>query len=79
MFYLTLNAQAAAMRGDYGTERYEQQDFQKKTASVFENLQDDSWKVRYNLVFIHVSYKVGSVIIFCFVCPPATISLNPSI
>ncbi|PVD18339.1 hypothetical protein C0Q70_20888 [Pomacea canaliculata] len=45
VFYLTLNAQEAAMRGDYGTERYEQQDFQKKTASVFENLQDDSWKV----------------------------------
>ncbi|KAH3806789.1 hypothetical protein DPMN_135115 [Dreissena polymorpha] len=43
--YLTLSSEAAAKRGNYGEERYEQTDFQKKVADNFAALTEDSWKV----------------------------------
>lgn len=43
--YLTLSSEAAAQRGNYGEERYEQTDFQKKVADNFAALTEDSWKV----------------------------------
>ena len=47
--YLTLSSEAAARRGNYGEERYEQTDFQKKVADNFAALTEDSWKVGGNV------------------------------
>jgi dTMP kinase len=45
VLYLTLSSEVAAKRGGFGIERYEQTDFQKKVASNFELLKDESWQV----------------------------------
>lgn len=45
VLYLTLSSEAAAKRGGFGVERYEQTDFQKTVAENFERLKDDDWKV----------------------------------
>lgn len=45
VLYLTLSSEAAAKRGGFGDERYEQTDFQKKVAENFDLLKDDSWQV----------------------------------
>ena len=39
--------QKAAERGGYGTERYEQLEFQKKVAEHYRTLYDASWKVAF--------------------------------
>ena len=45
VLYLTLSSEAAAKRGGFGVERYEQTEFQKKVAENFEKLQDKDWRV----------------------------------
>ncbi|XP_064614850.1 thymidylate kinase-like [Liolophura sinensis] len=45
VIYLTLNQQEAARRGGFGTERYEQAEFQKKVAENFETIREKDWKV----------------------------------
>ncbi|XP_045201663.2 thymidylate kinase-like [Mercenaria mercenaria] len=45
VLYLTLSSEAAAKRGGFGEERYEQTDFQKTVAGNFELLKDKSWQV----------------------------------
>lgn len=46
VFFLNLSEEAAALRGDYGTERYEKKEFQGKVKNVFLKIQDDRyWKV----------------------------------
>lgn len=37
--------QEAAKRGNYGNERYEQLEFQRKVAQYYQILQDATWKV----------------------------------
>lgn len=37
--------QRAAERGGYGTERYEQLEFQKKVAQYYSMLRDPTWEV----------------------------------
>lgn len=45
VLYLTLTSEAAAKRGGFGEERYEQTDFQKSVANKFEILKDADWQV----------------------------------
>ena len=45
VLYLTLSSEAAAKRGGFGVERYEQTNFQKKVAENFEKLRDRDWQV----------------------------------
>jgi len=45
VFYLTLNPDVAATRGDFGGERYEDTDFQKIVETNFSRLRDHSWRV----------------------------------
>lgn len=45
VLYLTLSSEAAAKRGGFGVERYEQTDFQKKVAANFDKLKDEDWRV----------------------------------
>ncbi|KAK7090498.1 hypothetical protein V1264_010286 [Littorina saxatilis] len=45
VFYLTVGAEVASQRGDFGAERYEKKDFQAKVATMFDKLKDDSWTV----------------------------------
>lgn len=45
VFYLTLPADAAQAREDYGSERYERANFQAKVAQRFESLRTNSWHV----------------------------------
>lgn len=45
VFYLTVSAEVASQRGDYGTERYEQKDFQATVATMFDRLKDKTWVV----------------------------------
>ncbi|CAH1245147.1 DTYMK [Branchiostoma lanceolatum] len=45
VIYLTLPPEEAAKRSEYGGERYEQTDFQKKVAENFKVLQEDDWKI----------------------------------
>lgn len=43
VFYLTLPAEVAQTRQEYGGERYEKTAFQSKVAQNFNALMDDSW------------------------------------
>ncbi|THU46625.1 hypothetical protein C4D60_Mb09t06900 [Musa balbisiana] len=45
VIYLDISAEKAAERGGYGTERYEQLEFQKKVAEHYQTLHDASWKI----------------------------------
>ncbi|XP_047317499.1 thymidylate kinase [Impatiens glandulifera] len=45
VLYLQIPPEKAAERGGYGNERYEQLEFQRKVASVYDILQDSSWKI----------------------------------
>ncbi|XP_065022079.1 thymidylate kinase isoform X2 [Musa acuminata AAA Group] len=45
VIYLDISAEKAAERGGYGTERYEQLEFQKKVAEHYRTLYDASWKI----------------------------------
>jgi dTMP kinase len=46
VIYLNLSADAAAKRGTFGNERYEQTDFQAKVANNFLTLKEAYWQVR---------------------------------
>ncbi|XP_072983809.1 thymidylate kinase-like [Typha latifolia] len=45
VIYLDIPPEEAAKRGGYGTERYEQLEFQRNVAEQYRKLCDDSWKV----------------------------------
>lgn len=45
VLYLTLSPEEAAKRGNYGEERYEQTDFQKKVAQNYAELIGENWMV----------------------------------
>ncbi|XP_020110054.1 thymidylate kinase-like isoform X1 [Ananas comosus] len=45
VIYLDVLPEKAAERGGYGTERYEQLEFQKRVAEHYKTLHDDSWEV----------------------------------
>jgi len=46
VLYLDCSSTEASQRGDYGSERYENTEFQKKVKEVFHHLRDDAyWKV----------------------------------
>ncbi|KAG9442681.1 hypothetical protein H6P81_018535 [Aristolochia fimbriata] len=45
VLYLDIPPEKAAERGDYGVERYEQLDFQRKVAHHYEILRDETWKI----------------------------------
>ena len=44
VFYLDIDVEDASVRGDFGGERYEVSDFQKKVQKLFRSLEDDSWR-----------------------------------
>ncbi|XP_060082698.1 thymidylate kinase-like [Ylistrum balloti] len=44
VLFLTLDTEAAAKRGTFGGERYEQTDFQNKVMGNFKKLKDPTWK-----------------------------------
>ncbi|XP_070539108.1 thymidylate kinase-like [Ptychodera flava] len=44
VLYLTLSAEEAAKRAEFGGERYEQTDFQKKVAENYKKLHECDWK-----------------------------------
>uniref|UniRef100_A0A6B2LIZ6 Thymidylate kinase n=1 Tax=Arcella intermedia TaxID=1963864 RepID=A0A6B2LIZ6_9EUKA len=43
VFYLHLSINNAMQRGEFGSERYEKEDFQIKVQSIFEKLKEDYW------------------------------------
>jgi dTMP kinase len=45
VFYLNVEPERAAIRSDYGEERYETLDLQKRVRNIFFSLMDDSWTV----------------------------------
>ena len=45
VLYLTLSTKAAAARGNYGEERYEQTEFQASVMKNFNRLKDTDWQV----------------------------------
>lgn len=57
VFYLTVGAEVASQRGDFGAERYEKKDFQAKVATMFDKLKDDSWTVS-SLLNVMTDYSV---------------------
>ena len=47
VIYMTVSGDSAAKRGQFGEERYEKLDFQKKVKNVFHQLEDsDYWQVK---------------------------------
>ncbi|PIK48629.1 putative thymidylate kinase [Apostichopus japonicus] len=44
VMYLNIPSSVAATRGQFGEERYEKEEFQKKVANVYEVLKEDNWK-----------------------------------
>ncbi|XP_006811655.1 thymidylate kinase-like [Saccoglossus kowalevskii] len=44
VLYLTIGAEDAAKRADFGGERYEQTDFQKRVADMYGLLREDRWE-----------------------------------
>ena len=49
VIYLDLPPHVAKTRADYGDERYEKEEFQRKVAECYEKLREDDWKVSYTL------------------------------
>ena len=45
VLYLTLSAEEAAKRTEFGGERYEQTDFQRKVGENYKLLKEQDWKV----------------------------------
>ncbi|XP_035549355.1 thymidylate kinase-like isoform X1 [Juglans regia] len=45
VLYLDIQPEQAAGRGGYGSERYEQLEFQRKVAQCYQDLYDASWKI----------------------------------
>nr|XP_047138630.1 LOW QUALITY PROTEIN: thymidylate kinase-like [Hydra vulgaris] len=45
VYYMNIDIEDASVRGDYGCERYEVSDFQKKVQECFQNLKEPSWNV----------------------------------
>ena len=50
VLYLTVPPDVAASRTSYGSERYENVDFQAKVDKNFRQLMDSDWKVGYQFV-----------------------------
>ena len=46
VLYLTLSAEEAAKRTEFGGERYEQTDFQRKVGDNYQLLKENDWKAR---------------------------------
>jgi len=44
VLFLDVSVACVAARGDFGGERYERPEFQKKVLSVYEQLHEDNWK-----------------------------------
>ena len=64
VLHLTLSSEAAAKRGGFGEERYEQTDMQKRVAANFDKLKESYWQVRIDVV--HQCYC--KIIQFCRHC-----------
>ena len=45
VLYLDITPEIAAEHGEYGGERYEQLDFQKKVANQYKALHDPTWQI----------------------------------
>jgi len=45
VFYMDIDIEDASVRGDFGGERYEVSDFQKKVQGLFSSLSDKTWKL----------------------------------
>ncbi|XP_065840738.1 thymidylate kinase-like [Oscarella lobularis] len=45
VIYLDLPPHVAKTRADYGDERYEKEEFQRKVAECYEKLREDDWKI----------------------------------
>lgn len=45
VIYLDISSEAAAQRGNYGSERYEREEMQRKVADQYRLLRNDSWFV----------------------------------
>ena len=43
VIFLELSIEDAKKRGDYGAERYEKEEFQRKVKAVYERLKDSKW------------------------------------
>jgi len=59
VLYLTVPAEVAEQRGDYGSERYEKKEFQQVVAKKFEQLMDETWvKVNANKTVEELSNEI---------------------
>ena len=52
VLYLTLSAEEAAKRTEFGGERYEQADFQRKVGDNYRLLKENDWKARFIIASI---------------------------
>jgi dTMP kinase len=63
IFYLSMNSDDATKRGDFGCERYEKLEFQKKIKSIYEDtLITDEWKFIYaNKSIDEISTEISTI------------------
>jgi dTMP kinase len=45
VIFMDLDIEESKKRGDFGAERYEKEEFQKKVRTIFHQLKSDAWKV----------------------------------
>ncbi|EAL62422.1 thymidylate kinase [Dictyostelium discoideum AX4] len=63
IFYLSMSSEDATKRGEYGGERYEKLEFQKKIKQIYEEkLVDDQWKIiNANRSIDEISNEISSI------------------
>lgn len=55
VLFLDLPLEEAAKRGQYGDERYENLEFQRKVSDVYSRLKEQNWKV-FSMIFLRIYY-----------------------
>lgn len=59
VLFLDLQPDEAKRRGQFGAERYEKEEFQKRVYENFQLLKDDSWKVGYEIMIKVKSLEIN--------------------
>lgn len=54
VLYLDMPIEEASKRGEYGAERYEKVEFQRKVSNVYSKLKDSNWKVNSCIFCFHI-------------------------
>lgn len=59
VLFLDLQPEEAKRRGQFGAERYEKEEFQKRVYENFQLLKDDVWKVGYEIIIKIISLETN--------------------